>query len=132
MPKGRAYQNDYYSMQRYCEKPQIWPVPGCLLRSNGGSAASHTSAAAAAAGSLLRIDAEPPRLVARPLHYRTLNGSAHCHEMFSVELRQPAADQPAFQVRPPSAGMQAAAVLNGVVLQRLCCCASCHHQIVAA
>eukprot|EP00883_Tetradesmus_obliquus_P010490 jgi/Sobl393_1/320/SZX60108.1 len=57
-------------------------------------------------GCVLRIDAEAPRLVARSMHYKTLNGGPYCHEMFFVGLQPAAADQPAAQGK-------AAAYLSG-------------------
>jgi hypothetical protein len=50
------------------------------------------------AGCVLRIDVEPPRLVARSLYYKTLNGSPYCHEMFFVGLQPLAGRQAAAKV----------------------------------
>jgi hypothetical protein len=40
-------------------------------------------------GMLLAVDAEAPRLVARSIYYKTLNGGPFCHDVFAVELPGP-------------------------------------------
>lgn len=37
-------------------------------------------------GQLIRVDAEPPRLVARSLYFKGLNAGPYCHDVFVVEL----------------------------------------------
>lgn len=37
-------------------------------------------------GQLVVVDAEPPRLVARSLYYKSLNGGPCCHDVFTIEL----------------------------------------------
>jgi hypothetical protein len=43
----------------------------------------------APSGMLLAVDAEAPRLVARSIYYKTLNGGPFCHDIFAVELPGP-------------------------------------------
>ncbi|WIA33544.1 hypothetical protein OEZ86_006668 [Tetradesmus obliquus] len=43
----------------------------------------------APSGMLLAVDAEAPRLVARSIYYKTLNGGPFCHDVFAVELPGP-------------------------------------------
>jgi hypothetical protein len=45
---------------------------------------------------LLAVDAVAPRLVARSIYYKTLNGGPFCHDIFAVEL--PGSDVSAVQV----------------------------------